>query len=325
MPDSARRITFWTWLALAFALALPLGAVAQDEAIDVPLPPKAPVIPDLPDRNPVLENVQADELEEREKLTREQKEEEAEEAEIESENHIVKETDDEEEASSKATETTAPPPLPSRKPPRRKGRVRSAEPMGPAPLQQWSDQEIAEAKVQCKNLLAGAAFEFEALAPIRKGVCGTPAPIELSSVNAGQTVTIRPAAKLNCNMASQFRRWMEEVVQPSAKTHLETEITGVINIASYHCRTRYNDPGQRISQHAFANALDVAGFITAKGEQIDVEKFWEGDTPQSRFLREIHDGACKIFGTVLGPEANAAHRNHFHLDMTKRRHGSYCQ
>lgn len=200
------------------------------------------------------------------------------------------------------------------------------EPIGPPPRPaEWSEQEITEARAQCNTLLSGAIFEFEPLEPIREGVCGTPAPIELTAISVGQTVAIRPGAKLNCNMASRLHRWMVEVVQPSAKAHLETEITGIINIASYNCRTRYNDPGKRISQHAYANALDLAGFITAKGEQIAVEKFWQGDTRQSRFLREIHAGACRLFGTVLGPEVNAAHKDHFHLDMARRRHGAYCR
>ncbi len=47
--------------------------------------------------------------------------------------------------------------------------------------------------------------------------------------------------------------------------------------------------------------------------------------PRGQFLREIHEAACATFGTVLGPEANEAHRNHFHLDMAKRRHRSYCE
>ena len=43
------------------------------------------------------------------------------------------------------------------------------------------------------------------------------------------------------------------------------------------------------------------------------------------FLRAAHDAACRIFGTVLGPEANAAHRNHFHLDMAERKLKSICE
>ncbi|MEZ5774341.1 MAG: extensin family protein [Hyphomicrobiaceae bacterium] len=48
-------------------------------------------------------------------------------------------------------------------------------------------------------------------------------------------------------------------------------------------------------------------------------------TPEARFLIAVHAGACKRFGTVLGPEANEAHRDHFHLDLQPRRSSSYCE
>lgn len=51
-----------------------------------------------------------------------------------------------------------------------------------------------------------------------------------------------------------------------------------------------------------------------------------GHTPRQRFLREVHDSACKRFGTSLGPEANEAHRNHLHIDLADRGgRGSYCR
>ena len=48
-------------------------------------------------------------------------------------------------------------------------------------------------------------------------------------------------------------------------------------------------------------------------------------TRRSQFLHAIHKRACSIFGTVLGPDANYAHRHHFHLDMQKRRLGPFCR
>jgi hypothetical protein len=47
--------------------------------------------------------------------------------------------------------------------------------------------------------------------------------------------------------------------------------------------------------------------------------------PRARFLKDIHESACKVFGTVLGPEANNAHKNHFHLDMAQRNRGNFCE
>jgi len=48
-------------------------------------------------------------------------------------------------------------------------------------------------------------------------------------------------------------------------------------------------------------------------------------TKKRRFLRSIHKAACNRFGTVLGPEANDAHRDHFHLDLAPRRRSAYCR
>jgi len=42
-------------------------------------------------------------------------------------------------------------------------------------------------------------------------------------------------------------------------------------------------------------------------------------TTEATFLKRLHHGACSVFSTVLGPEANEAHRDHFHLDMKERK------
>jgi hypothetical protein len=46
---------------------------------------------------------------------------------------------------------------------------------------------------------------------------------------------------------------------------------------------------------------------------------------RSAFIKDIHDEACEVFGTTLGPAANEAHKNHFHLDMKARRHAGFCE
>jgi hypothetical protein len=48
------------------------------------------------------------------------------------------------------------------------------------------------------------------------------------------------------------------------------------------------------------------------------------DPEMRAFLHEAHDAACRIFGTTLGPEANADHRNHFHVDMAPRKFRKIC-
>jgi hypothetical protein len=50
-----------------------------------------------------------------------------------------------------------------------------------------------------------------------------------------------------------------------------------------------------------------------------------GRSVEGLFLRRLHAGACAVFGTVLGPEANEAHRDHLHFDLAPRRHSAFCQ
>jgi hypothetical protein len=57
----------------------------------------------------------------------------------------------------------------------------------------------------------------------------------------------------------------------------------------------------------------------------DVAVISEARTREAAFLRDVHAGACRIFGTVLGPEANEAHRNHLHLDLAPRRRRAFCE
>ena len=48
-------------------------------------------------------------------------------------------------------------------------------------------------------------------------------------------------------------------------------------------------------------------------------------TVEAAFLRRLHRGACGTFGTVLGPEANEAHRDHFHFDLAARKRNAFCE
>jgi hypothetical protein len=47
--------------------------------------------------------------------------------------------------------------------------------------------------------------------------------------------------------------------------------------------------------------------------------------PEAKFLRRVHRGACDVFSTVLGPEANDVHRTHLHLDLQDRHALNVCQ
>lgn len=67
-----------------------------------------------------------------------------------------------------------------------------------------------------------------------------------------------------------------------------------------------------------ADAIDVSGFRLADGTRIAVARDWRDDH-RGAFLRDIRDGACKLFATILSPDYNAAHADHLHLDQANRR------
>lgn len=326
------------------------------------------------------------------------------------------------------------------------------------PADVWPELEINIAKARCTHLLkqVNAVVEFEE--PFKKGPCGDPAPVRLVSLGSNPTVAVSPPALVNCNMVFSLHEWLQKDLQPLAQKHLGGKITTLENMSSYSCRNAYARTSTRLSEHARANALDIRGFTTAKGNGAHLLAHWgpterdieaykvakreeaerqaaeakakadakakavaeakkkslakaadksgngaanagdgsvsasdtgdAGDgsasgvrgsiidgipvpvralgyqpsrlggpktsrkevsrksrdgvrtkkarpvpdvdesktrTAKAVFLREAHKSACRIFGTVLGPEANNAHRNHFHVDLAPRKRSNFCE
>jgi hypothetical protein len=265
---------------------------------------------------------------------------------------------------------------------------------------------------------------------------------------------MEPPPTINCAMVASLHAWVEKTLQPAAQELLGSPIVRIRQMSGYVCRNRIGtvQHADRLSEHALANALDIAAFVTADGRTVDVlgmwgptlrdlreaqEKAWEavqaakavakqaeneaaqaarlvpkaergpkreqataaaaskkeearrkreeaqekeadwrkalartaemqklgrdtdvkgagGQRPrlqrgaekkttdakaltpipgggegeksaEALFLRRLHKGACGIFGTVLGPEANEAHRNHFHFDLAARKRRAFCE
>lgn len=127
------------------------------------------------------------------------------------------------------------------------------------------------------------------------------------------TMEVGPAFAVSCREALSLALWEKHVVQPAALRLLGEPVAKLEHFGSYSCRSVYGRPNARMSHHATADALDVAGFVIGD-KRIRVIRDWESDTVEGQFLREVHDGACQFFDAVYGPEYNAAHRDHFHLD-----------
>jgi hypothetical protein len=130
---------------------------------------------------------------------------------------------------------------------------------------------------------------------------------------------------MTCDLASKFAAWARYAVRPAARLYLGTEVVKIETFGTYACRNVVGNPGMagKRSEHAHANAIDIAAFTLADGRRISVEADWTQSGIARQFLQRVHDSACKRFRTVLGPDYNAAHYNHFHFDMGGK--GGYCR
>ena len=130
----------------------------------------------------------------------------------------------------------------------------------------------------------------------------------------GSEVALSSSFLASCRLAVSFALFDRHVLQPAAQTVYGQAVTRVDHLGSFACRNVYNRDKGRLSQHASADALDIAGFRLADGRTVSVLKDWPKDNQDARFLRQVRDGACDLFSVVLSPDYNAAHRNHFHVD-----------
>ena len=88
------------------------------------------------------------------------------------------------------------------------------------------------------------------------------------------------------------------------------------HLGTYNCRDVNHAAAGRRSQHATANAIDIAYLVLRDGHEVAISRHWSrDDISGGTFLRGVRDGACRWFNAVLGPEYNAAHADHLHLDM----------
>ncbi|MDB5996726.1 MAG: hypothetical protein JWP42_3862 [Pseudomonas sp.] len=131
----------------------------------------------------------------------------------------------------------------------------------------------------------------------------------------GGDVALSSSFLASCRLAVSFALFERHALQPAAQAVYGQAVTRVDHLGSFACRNVYGRESGRLSQHASANALDIAGFRLADGRAINVLKDWPKDNQDARFLRQVRDGACDVFSVVLSPDYNAAHRNHFHVDV----------
>ena len=147
-----------------------------------------------------------------------------------------------------------------------------------------------------------------------------PSRAPLTTGSTGPAI-VKPAATLACPLVSALDQWMAGSVQPAAQRWFRQPVVEIKQISAYSCRGMNGQPGARISEHAFGNALDIAAFTLANGYTITVKDGWRGAPEEQGFLRDIQAAACEQFNTVLAPGSNRFHYDHMHVDLMRRPSG----
>lgn len=166
----------------------------------------------------------------------------------------------------------------------------------------------------CFDALDKAEVFYTSLPDSTKGErCGLYDALTLDRSLAPYSATLQ----MTCAQTAALYTWERHVALPAAREILGSDIARIETYGSFSCR---NIAGtSRLSEHASANAIDVSGFRLADGRLISVKKDWDSKGPEGKFLREVHSGACDLFSVTLGPDYNAAHADHFHMDMGSSR------
>lgn len=130
------------------------------------------------------------------------------------------------------------------------------------------------------------------------------------------TARMAPMAT-TCEMAVRLYLWEQHALQPAAMRTLGSKVARIEHYESFSCRGMRTASGiiERMSEHATANAVDIAGFILEDGRRIRLRSDWTGDGDEAAFLRAARDGLCRWFNVVLSPDYNTLHADHFHADM----------
>ncbi|MES2989660.1 MAG: extensin family protein [Pseudomonadota bacterium] len=176
---------------------------------------------------------------------------------------------------------------------------------------------------QCRALLRAAGVRYTMLSPVKaEEQCGYSDGVRFGE-GGSREIDYNPAGLgTSCAVAAALAVWEWNVVQPAAQRHFGAKVSRIEHLGSYSCRRIYGRSAGDWSEHATADALDIAAFRLSNGERISVLEDWnakgEGGAEKAAFLREIRTGGCKLFSTVLSPDYNAAHRDHLHFDQAQR-------
>lgn len=143
--------------------------------------------------------------------------------------------------------------------------------------------------------------------------CTNLGTVQLAGLSGDSTsLGVTNLGPVTCEVSQAFAGWARFGVDRAARQLLGSGVQSIETFGSYSCR---NVAGtDRRSGHATGAAIDVSGFVLEDGRRITVSGGWHGSEQERAFLRTVQQSACKRFDTVLGPDYNAAHADHLHVE-----------
>lgn len=194
---------------------------------------------------------------------------------------------------------------------------------GSAPAEALDPMRPPEPVADCHALLEGAGVSFKASriplhdAPGGHFQCGAPDVVRYTRGPGKLRWSSSP--KLSCQMALGLARF-ETIVQEQAQLHLGRRVYRVKHIGTYNCREMAAYQGW-VSEHSYANAIDIVEFELTNGSKISVLKHWDDPGNKGEFLRSTARRLFdeNVFAGVLTPAFDDLHDNHWHLDMAHYR------
>lgn len=183
----------------------------------------------------------------------------------------------------------------------------------PDPFFRYKMMRLANDPARCRAALTEAGADFTPLADREEaGGCGWRDAVRLRGTGHAQ---LQRSTIVTCPLAASLVLMDREVLQPAAQQLFGEAVTQIDHVGSYACRRVNHSQTGPLSAHARAKAIDLTGFRLADGSTLTVSGDWSKAGRNGIFLHRVHDGTCKVAGMVLGPEYNAAHRTHFHVQQ----------
>lgn len=175
----------------------------------------------------------------------------------------------------------------------------------------------------CLKAMAATGAVFSPVPPpVASAECVVNNPVRLNSLKTSAGMIKLPDQPIvACHFALTLQGFVADKVQPLAQSEMNSPIASMGTGPGFDCRGRNGDSSSKLSEHARGNAVDIVFFNFVNKSGVLVKDALDSQTKGFAFLRDVRAEACKTFATVLGPGANAAHAEHFHIDLEERKGG----